>query len=303
MVGTAGDHSFILCSSTGDSIVHLQIQGVGVEGALLPAIGNLSNLVVLSIATVAIKNDYKIPAEIGNLVKLERFIFRQTSGLTDSSGFIRVNLTSGICALTRLIRLDLSLSNFGGTIPVCIGNLAQLEYLDLGQNSFGGVVPDGIASLVNLTTLRLAAFSGVRANSLQGSLPLNLSTLTRLTYLTLSQQSGLCGTLSLPANISTCIVSITSLCVIGGANCTGAANCSDPSSYACTVPPPPATPAIANTPSVVTNTPPTVPVTPSTLITPAPPNPPMGSQNSGAWQHCMGLGVYVLISILLFDHR
>jgi len=109
------------------SVIGLELIELGLRGHLSGAIGNLSNLHVLTIT--------------GN------------PGLTG-------NLPSEIGSLSNLTILDLHDNNFTGVIP----NLARLENLttlDLHDNNFTGVIPN-LARLENLTTLSLNgnAFSG-----------------------------------------------------------------------------------------------------------------------------------------------
>jgi hypothetical protein len=50
-----------------------------------------------------------------------------------------------VCRVLRLASNSLS-----GSVPIVIGNLANLEVLDLHSNFFQGDVPEVLASLLNL---------------------------------------------------------------------------------------------------------------------------------------------------------
>ncbi|KAH6835202.1 hypothetical protein C2S53_003426 [Perilla frutescens var. hirtella] len=57
--------------------------------------------------------------------------------------------------LKHLTYLDLSLNNFGETIPSFIGSFKNLEYLNLSDAGFHGKIPSNIGNLSNLNTLIL----------------------------------------------------------------------------------------------------------------------------------------------------
>ncbi|KAL9458671.1 hypothetical protein AB3S75_007524 [Citrus x aurantiifolia] len=84
-----------------------------------------------------------------------------------------------------LTLLNLSRSNFTGSIPPSLGNnITQLAYLDLSHNSFTGHIPSSFSNLHQLRHLDL------RFNSFVGEIPASLgNNITQLAYLDLSDNS------------------------------------------------------------------------------------------------------------------
>jgi len=125
-----------------------------------------------------------IPAEIGNLTKLEQ-LYLDINQLT---GSIPVEIGN----LTQLQYLNLARNQLTGSIPVEIGNLTQLKVLHLVRNQLTGSIPAEIGNLTQLQHLYL------NDNQLTGSIPVEIGNLTKLQGLWLydNQLSG-----SIPAEI------------------------------------------------------------------------------------------------------
>ncbi|KAH9789958.1 hypothetical protein KPL71_003234 [Citrus sinensis] len=64
-------------------------------------------------------------------------------------------ISSGFSQLRSLTLLNLSSSNFMGSIPASIGNITQLSYLDLSYNNFNGHIPSSFSNLEQLHYLIL----------------------------------------------------------------------------------------------------------------------------------------------------
>ncbi|KAJ8759701.1 hypothetical protein K2173_009802 [Erythroxylum novogranatense] len=80
----------------------------------------------------------------------------------------------------NLIRLDLSLNSFYGSVPPQIGNLSKLVLLDLSYNRLSGKLPPEIGRLANMSYMWLGV------NQLSGSIPEELGFLTSLISFDLS---------------------------------------------------------------------------------------------------------------------
>ena len=113
----------------------------------------------------------EIPAELGNLTKLE-LLWLAINQLT---GEIPAELGD----LTNLRRLHLSINQLTGEIPAELGYLANLKVLDLYNNQLTGEIPAELGSLTNLKGLWLAS------NQLTGEIPAELGDLANLKVLSL----------------------------------------------------------------------------------------------------------------------
>lgn len=96
-----------------------------------------------------------IPASIGTL----DFLLELQLGNNQLSG--------DIPAMPSSLQIALNLSNnfFGGTIPVTLSQLNELEVLDLSNNNFSGAIPSFLTEMAGLTQLVLSN------NQLSGDIP------------------------------------------------------------------------------------------------------------------------------------
>ncbi|KAK3430974.1 hypothetical protein EUGRSUZ_E02194 [Eucalyptus grandis] len=85
-----------------------------------------------------------------------------------------------ISNLTQLTMLDFSHNKLSGEIPSSLGKLVQFSYLNLEMNLLSGEIPTSLTNLTNLTSLDLYD------NQLTGQIPAKIIGLTWLTYLDLS---------------------------------------------------------------------------------------------------------------------
>ncbi|KAH9789960.1 Receptor-like protein 33 [Citrus sinensis] len=91
-----------------------------------------------------------------------------------SNDFNYSKISSGFSQLRSLTLLNLSSSNFTGSIPPSLGNLTQLVYLDLSNNSFIGEIPN---MFTNQSKLSYLNFGG---NQLTGQIPSSVGELANL---------------------------------------------------------------------------------------------------------------------------
>ena len=108
----------------------------------------------------------EIPAQLGNLDKLETLVF---------NGDMRGEIPSELGRLSELRELELDWNELSGEIPPQLGNLAKLRRLDLDNNDLTGDIPSELGNLTDLTVLDLSG------NELSGPIPPELDKLTRLT--------------------------------------------------------------------------------------------------------------------------
>ncbi|OMO88212.1 hypothetical protein COLO4_20367 [Corchorus olitorius] len=96
----------------------------------------------------------------GNVLKLDLSWFNlcRLVPLNGSCGELGGTLNPSLLNLTCLSYLDLSGNNFSGPIPEFIGSLNNLRHLDLSRTSFNGKVPPSIGNLSNLEYLDLSHF-------------------------------------------------------------------------------------------------------------------------------------------------
>ena len=149
-----------------------------VTGPFPTVLESLINLRILELARHQFTGS--IPAELGNLAKLERlslgyvddYIDREDGGLTGS-------IPAELGNLANLTHLSLGGNDLTGPIPVALGRLGQLQRLRLSANALTGTIPAELGNLSNLRELYLSR------NRLTGPTPASLGRLTRLNTLDL----------------------------------------------------------------------------------------------------------------------
>ncbi|TKY48326.1 leucine-rich repeat receptor protein kinase [Spatholobus suberectus] len=148
----------ILCNMPLDNsssrVTEIDLDGIGCEGFLTPAIGNLTELTVLNLNNNKFRGP--IPETIAKLRKLTR--------LTMSQNFFTGAIPQGITGLKNLQCLDVSGNRLSGLIPTNITGLRSLTYLSLSNNGFAGRIPN-LTGLWQLHTLDLSV------NQFYGDLP------------------------------------------------------------------------------------------------------------------------------------
>ncbi len=143
-----------------------------------------------------------IPAELGNLTKLDRLSLAD-NGLTGP-------IPESLGSLSSVRWLSLADNGLTGPIPESLGSLSNLENLYLYGNGLTGPIPESLGSLPNLRLLelrgngltgpipevlgRLPSLSrlGLGGNGLTGPIPESLGSLPNLIWLSLGE-NGLTG--------------------------------------------------------------------------------------------------------------
>ncbi|KEH19884.1 tyrosine kinase family protein [Medicago truncatula] len=165
-------------------------QSCGIEGNIPVEVGNMSNLLLLSLYDNNINEP--IPHSLKGLEKLQvlSLAYNALKGsfidelcLIKSLGSNNLNskIPTSLWGLTDILMLDLSSNAFIGDFPPDIGNLRELVILDLSRNQISSNIPTTISSLQNLQNLSLAH------NKLNGSIPTSLGEMVSLISLDLSQ--------------------------------------------------------------------------------------------------------------------
>ncbi|KAF8393871.1 hypothetical protein HHK36_020069 [Tetracentron sinense] len=166
---SSGSHFLgILCTIPLDNsrsrVSVIDLDGIGYEGFLTPAIGNLTELTTINLS----KNRFRgpIPETISNLRKLTRLII--------SENFFTGIPPIEIWRLGKLEFIDMSQNKLSGSIPRTLSGLRSLTHLSLSNNEFSGRIPD-LTGLWQLATLEL---SGNQLSGIIPKLPINLRTLS-----------------------------------------------------------------------------------------------------------------------------
>ncbi|CAI5965689.1 unnamed protein product, partial [Closterium sp. NIES-65] len=98
------------------------------------------------------------------------------------SFFSRPDVPADITALSALQKLDLSFNRFGGSLEI-LGQFPELQYVDLSHTDFRGSIPETISNAKSLQYLNLQGLK------LSGSLPGSISRLTALQSLHIGIES------------------------------------------------------------------------------------------------------------------
>ncbi|GLT81864.1 hypothetical protein SLE2022_002940 [Rubroshorea leprosula] len=153
------------------SLQHLSAHNCKIYGNIPLEIGNLSNLMVLSLSS----NDLTgpIPRTIGRLQQLQ--------GLYLDSNRLQGTIPNDLCYLDRLYELESDYNQLTGSMPECFANLTSLRYLNLGYNNLSSTIPSNFWSLRYILKVNLSG------NSFSGPLPLDFGNLKVLISMDLSR--------------------------------------------------------------------------------------------------------------------
>ncbi|XP_062170493.1 probable LRR receptor-like serine/threonine-protein kinase At3g47570 [Alnus glutinosa] len=164
----------ILSDSIGNlptSLEELYIDHCNIKGNIPRDIGNLSNLMTLSLQFNELTGP--IPTTVGKLHKLQ--------GLRVDNNRLEGLIPFDLCHLESLFELNLGHNELSGPIPTCVNNLTFLRYLYLHFNELTSEIPLSLWSLSYILKVDLSS------NSLNGSLSLEIRNLKVLMELELSR--------------------------------------------------------------------------------------------------------------------
>ncbi|PIN23774.1 Serine/threonine protein kinase [Handroanthus impetiginosus] len=152
------------------SLSHFYCYNCGLHGSIPEEVGNLTNLLVLSLFDNQLTGS--IPKTLGN--------FQNLQGLDICQNRVSGSIPDNLCGLENLNILSLFQNQITGAIPDCIGNLTALRYLYIGNNKLNSGIPASLWQLNDLLELNLSS------NSLTGFLSLDIGNLKVATLLDLS---------------------------------------------------------------------------------------------------------------------
>ncbi|CAI0415793.1 unnamed protein product [Linum tenue] len=166
----------------GISLPNLQSFDVALNylsGTVPVSFSNASNLEQLQLQG----NDFRggMPS-LGRSPNLFRLIINNNS-LGNAGGEDDLSFISSLSNATNFQALIMDHNNFGGRLPVDIGNLSALQILYISENKLSGELPLEIQNLNNLQ--RLVAFD----NGFSGTIPSTIGKLQNLEELDLSNNS------------------------------------------------------------------------------------------------------------------
>lgn len=181
-------------------VLNLYLSNNQMTGNIPAALGNLSNLSILSLAYNQLTGS--IPPELGNLNNLTELLLynnQLTGNIPPEIGnlnsltklWISYNELSGsipseLGELSNLVTFSCFNNQLTGSIPSELGNLNALESINTFNNQLTGSIPPEFGNLSNLTGINLSS------NQLTGSIPPEFGNLSNLTgiYLGNNQLSG-----------------------------------------------------------------------------------------------------------------
>ncbi|CAO2824681.1 unnamed protein product [Amaranthus hypochondriacus] len=155
------------------SLVRLNMSSIGMlQGSHLSWLSDLTSLEVLDLS-----RNFDLVGPIPTLYADLRYLDLSATDLSVDLHEILL----GFQNMSNLQYLDLSLSNFSGSIPTYVGNFSSLRMLDLSSNYLTGSIPTSLGNLIFLQKLNLSE------NSLLGLIPSSIGNLLSLEILDLSQ--------------------------------------------------------------------------------------------------------------------
>ncbi|CAK8530747.1 unnamed protein product [Lathyrus sativus] len=153
------------------SVENFSATSCGIRGNIPLEIGNISNLIRLSLSS----NDLNgpIPITIKGLHEL------QYLDLGDNG--LRGSLLHELCEFRSLSELYLTSNKFYGVLPTCLGNMTSLRKFHIGSNRLTSTIPTSFWNLKDILEVNLSS------NALIGNLPFEISNLRALVLLDVSK--------------------------------------------------------------------------------------------------------------------
>ncbi|XP_045802051.1 receptor kinase-like protein Xa21 isoform X2 [Trifolium pratense] len=176
------------------SLEHFYANSVGINGYIPLEIGNMSNLIELSLSMNDLNGSIPSTIKRSNLQLLD----------LDYNG-LQGSIVHELCEVSSLSELYLTSNKLSGVLPTCLGNMTSLRKFHIGYNKFTSLIPLSFWNLEDILEVNLSS------NALIGNLPPEIKNLRALTLLDLSKNQ-------ISSNIPTAISLLRTLETLSLAN-------------------------------------------------------------------------------------
>ena len=153
------------------TVEYFSAESCGINGNIPLEIGNMSNLIQLSLS----RNDINglIPSTIKGLQKLQ--------SLDLDNNDLQGSIVDELCEIRSLSELNLPSNKLFGVLPTCLGNMTSLRKLNLGSNRLTSEIPSSFWNLKDILEVNLSS------NALVGNIPPEIKNLRAVILLDLSR--------------------------------------------------------------------------------------------------------------------
>ncbi|CAJ2658813.1 unnamed protein product [Trifolium pratense] len=152
------------------SLEHFYANSCGINGNIPLEIGNMSNLIDLSLSMNDLNGSIPCTIKRSNLQLLD----------LDYNG-LQGSIVHELCEVSSLSELYLTSNKLSGVLPTCLGNMTSLRKFYIGYNKFTSLIPLSFWNLEDILEVNLSS------NALIGNLPPEIKNLRALTLLDLSK--------------------------------------------------------------------------------------------------------------------
>ncbi|XP_013462593.2 LRR receptor-like serine/threonine-protein kinase EFR [Medicago truncatula] len=158
-------------SITNLSVEHFLADSCGINGNIPVEIGNISNLIQLSLRSNSLNG--AIPSTIKGLHKLQ--------SLNLGYNGLQGSMIDELCEIRSLSELGLTSNKLFGVLPTCLGNMTSLRKFHIGSNRLTSEIPSSFWNLEDILEVDLSS------NALIANLPPEIKNLRVLVLLDLSR--------------------------------------------------------------------------------------------------------------------
>ncbi|GAU35479.1 hypothetical protein TSUD_384340 [Trifolium subterraneum] len=153
------------------SLEHFQAISCGINGYIPLEIGNMSNLIELTLSGNDLNGS--IPSTIKRSNQLQH--------LDLSYNELQGSIVHELCEVSSLSELYLTSNTLFGVLPTCLGNMTSLRKFHIGSNKLTSMIPLSFWNLEDILEVNLSS------NALIGNLPPEIKNLRALILLDLSK--------------------------------------------------------------------------------------------------------------------